>query len=266
MVSGIRSQQMREQNSANRPRAMAGRPQSGRWINHFRFMAGVAFLAVLGFGPAAARPQDEVLSGAFKCAAIADLRTWLDCYYGAAQPQRAALGMAPVPAAQARLVASPPSGTPSAQDVELRDDILKSALECNRTAQGRAWLNCFYAASEPARVRLGLASPMPASPAKTAASSPAIIPPSDFGLTPKPAKTSKSISARMAAYEFDREHLFTATLDNGEVWQQIKGDDQIADWNKPASVYAVVISRGAFGSYNFRVLKSGGLYKVRRVR
>jgi hypothetical protein len=255
---------MREQNGVNRPCPKVGTQQSGRRINQFPFVAGLVLLAALGIEPAAARPQDEVLSGAFKCAAIADLRTWLDCYYGAAQPARAALGMPPVSAAQARLVASPPSGNPPAHDMALRDDILKAALECNRTARDRAWLSCFYAAAEPARARLGLA--LPASPAKTAASSAAIIPPSDFGLTPKPANTARSITAHMAAYEFDREHLFTATLDNGEVWQQIKGDDQLADWDKPASVYAVVISRGAFGSYNFRVLKSGGLYKVRRIR
>jgi hypothetical protein len=264
MMVGIRSQQMRGENSARRLRSTAGRQQSGCGINPFPFVAGLVLFAVLGIGPAVARPQDEVLSGAFKCAAIAELRTWLDCYYGAAQPERAALGMAPVPAAQARLVASPPSGNPAVQDIELRDDVLKSALECNRTAQGRAWLNCFYAAAEPARARLGLTSQMPASQTKTATGG--ITPPSDFGLTPKPAKTSKSISARMTAYVFDRNHIFTATLDNGEVWQQITGDDQLADWNKPASAYAVVISRGALGSYNFRVVKSGGLYKVRRVR
>ena len=226
------------------------------------FAAALA-LCALRIGPATARPQDEVLSGAFKCAAIADLRTWLDCYYGAAQPQRAALGMPPVSAAQARLVASPPSGTPTAQDVELRDAILKSALECNRMVQGRAWLNCFYAAAEPARIRLGLVAP--AAPAKVIAG-PAINLSPDFGLTPKPAKTVRSISARMATYTFDRGHIFTVTLDNGEVWQQIQGDDQLADWNKPASAYAVMISRGALGSYNFRVLRSGGLYKVRRIR
>ena len=60
--------------------------------------------------PAAARPHDEAMSGAFRCAAIGDLRTWLECYYGAAQPVRAALGMAPAPAAQVRLTAAPPTG------------------------------------------------------------------------------------------------------------------------------------------------------------
>ena len=39
--------------------------------------------------PAQARPRDEALSGAFRCAVIADSHQWLDCYYGAAQPVRA---------------------------------------------------------------------------------------------------------------------------------------------------------------------------------
>jgi hypothetical protein len=211
--------------------------------------------------PATARPQDEVLSSAFKCAAIGDLRTWLDCYYGAAQPQRAALGLAPVPAAQARLVVSPPTGSISPQDLELRDAVLKSALDCNRTTTGRDWLTCYYAAAEPVRARLGLVAQT-----KAAASSTSALPASGFGLAPKPMKAPDSVSARMVAYEFTGDHLFTVTLDNGQVWQQIAGDDRRADWSKPASTYRVVISRGMFGSYNFRVLKNGGMFKVRRVR
>ncbi|MBA2588675.1 MAG: hypothetical protein H0U98_08630, partial [Alphaproteobacteria bacterium] len=47
--------------------------------------------AVLAAAHAQARPRDESLSGAFRCAVISDSRQWLDCYYGAAQPVRAAL-------------------------------------------------------------------------------------------------------------------------------------------------------------------------------
>ena len=261
MTVGIRSQQMREDDSGGHRRAAAAPQQSGRKINHFPYVAGLILLLVLGIGPAAARPQDEVLSGALRCAAIGELRTWLDCYYGAAQPARLALGMPPVPAAQARLVAAPPASTAPSQDMELRDDVVRSALECNRTAAGRGWLTCFYAAAEPVRTRLGLSSS-----AKTALPRPVTPPASDFGLTPKPVKQPASVAARMADYQFDRNHLFTVTLDNGQVWQQIAGDDRTADWDKPAASYAVAISRGMFGSYNFRVLKSGVLYKVRRVR
>jgi hypothetical protein len=250
---------MRGENSAGHRGAAAEPQQSGRKINHFPFVAGLVFLLALGIGPAAARPQDEVLSGALRCAAIGELRTWLDCYYGAAQPERLSLGMPPVPATQARLVAAPPAGTAPGQDMELRDDVVRSALECNRTAMGRGWLTCFYAAAEPVRTRLGLSSS-----ARTALPRPAGA--SDFGLRPKPVKQADSVAARMADYEFDRNHLFTVTLDNGQVWQQIAGDDRLADWDKPAASYTVAISHGMFGSYNFRVLKSGVLYKVRRVR
>ena len=257
MNTGFRSQQMREDNDGSCGRTKLR--QSKYKVGYIVLVAGLSLCA--GTTPAAARPQDDVLSAAFKCAAIADLRTWLDCYYGAAQPQRAALGLPSVSAAQARLVAAPPSGTPPAQDMALRDDVLRIALDCNRTATGRAWLDCFYAAAEPARLRLGLASSRTAPKAIASAA-----PPSEFGLPTKPAKTPDSVSARMTAYEFDNYHRFTATLDNGEVWQQIAGDDDFADWNKPASTYRVTISRGIFGSYNFRVLKSGNLFKVRRIR
>jgi hypothetical protein len=58
---------------------------------------------------AVAQPvRDEVMSGAARCAGIADNRTWLECFYGAAQPMRATLGLPPAPPAQTRLV--PPPG------------------------------------------------------------------------------------------------------------------------------------------------------------
>ncbi len=48
-----------------------------------------------------------------RCAALTDDRQWLDCYYGAAQPMRAQLGLPPAPASQLRLLqvpATPASG------------------------------------------------------------------------------------------------------------------------------------------------------------
>src|SRR5215469_5688624 len=51
-----------------------------------------------------AGPREDVLAGTARCGGISDDRTWLDCYYGAAQPMRARLGLSPAPAAQLRLV------------------------------------------------------------------------------------------------------------------------------------------------------------------
>jgi hypothetical protein len=58
--------------------------------------------------PAAADPmRDAVLAGAARCESMPDNRTWLDCFYGSAQPMRSLLGLPPAPAAQVQLVPSP---------------------------------------------------------------------------------------------------------------------------------------------------------------
>jgi hypothetical protein len=78
-------------------------------------MAGLGLLALAA--PALAGPRDDVLFGISRCGGIADDRTWLDCVYGAAQPMRAQLGLAPAPLSQQKLVppAGPGTPTPSAQ-------------------------------------------------------------------------------------------------------------------------------------------------------
>ena len=58
--------------------------------------------------PALADPRTDTLSAAVRCNAIGDYRAWLECYYGAAQPMRAMLGLSPAPASQVALV--PPAG------------------------------------------------------------------------------------------------------------------------------------------------------------
>jgi hypothetical protein len=232
---------------------------------NFRF-AFLICLLLLGLAaqPAQARPRDEVMSGAFRCAVIADMRTWLDCYYGAAQPARAVLGMAPAPAAQTRLAASPPAGPVSTADLALRDSVMAEAFRCSGLADERQWLNCFYAAAQPARSRLGLSVP---ATALAVSPRPAAPPAPSFGLPSRSEAASQSdrVTARMASYSFDRYGKFSVTLENGQVWRQLSGDDVQARWNKPASRYVVRISSGAFGSYNLDVRNNPGLFKVRRI-
>jgi hypothetical protein len=48
------------------------------------------------------------MSATARCAAIGDNRIWLDCYYGAAQPMRAELGLAPALPSQTLLAAARP--------------------------------------------------------------------------------------------------------------------------------------------------------------
>ena len=67
-------------------------------------------VAILAGAPglAAADTREDVVAGLARCAALTDDRQWLDCYYGAAQPMRAWLGLSPAPQAQLKLLSVQP--------------------------------------------------------------------------------------------------------------------------------------------------------------
>jgi hypothetical protein len=199
--------------------------------------------------PASARARDEAMAGAYRCAGIASTRIWLDCYYGAAQPVRAALGLVPAPAEQVSLGLSPRAGG-ERQNQDIRDEVMASA-------------------GVPARALLGLS--VPATVSQTSAQT-VSMPPSPGSPPQRPSLMAElfgvsniSIASRMESYSFDHYGNFTVTLANGQVWRQLEGDSSIAHWRKPASSYAVSITGGAFGSHNFEVKGSPGKFKVRRV-
>src|SRR4051812_9790370 len=60
---------------------------------------------MLAAAPAQARSRDDVMAGAYCCGGVPDDKQWLDCYYGAAQPARAELGLQPAPELQLQLAA-----------------------------------------------------------------------------------------------------------------------------------------------------------------
>ena len=59
-------------------------------------------------GLAWADAREDVVSGIARCAHLTDDRQWLDCYYGAAQPMRAWLGLSPAPQSQLKLLSEQP--------------------------------------------------------------------------------------------------------------------------------------------------------------
>src|ERR1700759_681114 len=69
-------------------------------MRKFLFLGMAASLAPL---PALADARVDVVNGLARCAVLTDDRQWLDCYYGAAQPMRAQLGLTPAPQAQLQL-------------------------------------------------------------------------------------------------------------------------------------------------------------------
>jgi hypothetical protein len=229
----------------------------------------IALVVALASSPAMARPRDDVMSGAFRCAAIGDSKVWLDCYYGAAQPARAALGMSAAPAAQVKLVSAPPVGG-SVLDHDVRDAVMAGAFRCTAVDEERRWLNCYYAAAQPMRARLGLSA---APQAATAHMAPPVPPPAapvpQFGRKPPPRAAipdnADHLTAQMQSYTFDKLGWFTVTLDNGQVWNQVHGDTTYArNWKKSAASYQVRVSHGFLGSYSLQVQGLPGLYKVIR--
>jgi len=56
--------------------------------------------------------RDDVMLNLQRCSGITDNRTWLNCFYGAAQPMRAQLGLPPAPEAQVNLVKNTPMTPP----------------------------------------------------------------------------------------------------------------------------------------------------------
>ncbi|MBN9589493.1 MAG: hypothetical protein BGN85_12220 [Alphaproteobacteria bacterium 64-11] len=236
--------------------------------------------AVLMLAPAAAqaRPRDEVMSTAFRCASLGSSRLWLDCYYGAAQPARAALGLSPAPAAQVQLSrTAPATASGPVSDSAIRDQVMSGAFGCNRLPGERQWLDCYYGAAQPMRVRLGLA-PAPQAGLVPRAS---LVPqaslvsrtaPVRSAPPPRPAPQPGSLfgadatRVRMAAYSFDKSGSFTVTLANGQVWRQRVDDANYAHWKGPASSHVVSVSGGAFGHWRLEDEYDHVIYSVQPVR
>lgn len=225
----------------------------------------LASIAVaLSAAPASARARDEVMVGAYRCAGIAAARIWLECYYGAAQPVRTELALAPAPEGQVRLSLAPPAEAGEKQNQALRDDVMASAGRCGIATSDREWLNCYYAAAVPIRVALGLSVSTPQVETKLA---PAPNPPrrKQNVVAQLLGAPNTFITSRMMSYNFDSQGKFTVALANGQVWRQVGGGTIAANWRKPAPSYLVTITGGAIGSYNFTVQGSTGKFKVRRV-
>jgi hypothetical protein len=70
-------------------------------------------LAAMPLAAAHAGPRDDVKAGSARCDTISDDHTWLNCYYGAAQPVRAELGLPAAPDAQQTLVPPPDQPEPA---------------------------------------------------------------------------------------------------------------------------------------------------------
>jgi hypothetical protein len=184
--------------------------------------------------PALAAPRDDVKSGSLRCDGIADDRAWLDCYYGAAQPMRARLGLPPAPNSQQALVpppqpgsqgAPPPQGAPPSQGAPppLGAPRPAAAFQLNNTDRSGQ--------------------------------------PGFFGRLFTHSLEKAEPPARMKSYSFDKAGYFTVTLANGEVWKQSTVDAVQAKWRNPPGSYVATIQPGSKMDIN-----GHETYQVERIR
>lgn len=232
-----------------------------------------AFAVVaLGCSSAEARPRDEAMSVAFRCAVIGDGRQWLNCYYGAAQPMRVQLGLAPATQEQLKLAAAPPAGAGmESRASQARDAVMIEAARCTILSDDRQWLDCYYAAAQPMRAQLGLL-PAPQAPSSN------MHPAPDRQTSPPPQRldrpgatavtahgASQHIVAHITDYKFDDRGVLTVMLANGQTWRQVDGDTSLAKLKAHPGNYIAAIKPGFFGSHDLTIKGVSGVFRVRQV-
>jgi hypothetical protein len=193
-------------------------------------LAAIALGGALVPGVAMAGAREDVIAGISRCAGLADDRQWLDCYYGAAQPMRASLGLSPAPQSQIRLQA----GVPVRPVIPVRPVAAAAAT------------GAVVASAAPVR----RAPPMPRK----------------SGIFDVFGGSDVVNNAPVQSYEVNADG-FTVTLMDGQVWQQTDEDASKfpVRWRQPAESMRVTIAQGALHSFNLVMNDETQHHKVTRI-
>jgi hypothetical protein len=97
-------------------------------VMHKAVLAALIAGAGLAPVPVLADAREDVVNGMTRCAGLTDDRQWLDCYYGAAQPMRAWLGLPPAPQSQLKLLQQTSQPTAPATAVPLPATVTRAAV------------------------------------------------------------------------------------------------------------------------------------------
>jgi hypothetical protein len=143
-----------------------------------------------------------------------------------------------------------------------REEVLARATRCGAIVEDAAWLACYRAAAAPMEASLAAAA-TGFGHAGALQVSPLTAPPA--AKQPAPESSTDHLTAHVRKASFSTQNYFTLVLDNGQVWQQINGDDDFAVLKRPAQEYEVTIRHGLFGSYNLTFTGIAGLFRVRRI-
>ena len=188
----------------------------------------VSFLFVLlAVTPALAGPREDVYSASLRCSAIMDDRSWLECYYGAAQPMRGQLQLPPAPASQTALIPQSIPGAP----------VPNVSVAGAPTAASLAVRPALPQAKGPVTRTL------------------------EF-LTGGDALVSK---VAIKSYEGGGYGSFTVVLANGQEWRQIDSQPRLVKWRNRPDLHRVTIWKGAMNTFNLGFDDEADRYKVRQV-
>lgn len=219
--------------------------------------------------PQAAALREDVMLRLTRCAAIGDTRQYMDCYYAAAQPLRADLGLSPAPQAATY---APLFALTQAMPAQQRLAGAAGGVP-GVGADGRpnlvpqtAYNQPFLPATRPRVVGEGPTS-MPFVGGLLGISS-RKVPEAQFGFpnAPTAANGVDHIAFPITSADIDKyTGSFVVTLSNGQVWQQVPHDDNRARWRSDINGTVATIAYGAGSTYNLTV-GEGILYKVRRVK
>jgi hypothetical protein len=211
-----------------------------------------------GIGQQALTVRENVLLRLTRCAAIGDTRQYLDCYYAAAQPLRAELGLQPAPQAASYEPLFSLAQVAARTVPDNRPNLVpQSAYAGGSTAAAPPRLAGDEGATNLPFLGglLGIRSTR--------------VPPEQFGLRdakPGPGVNVDHIAARITKVDTTGYNgRFTITLDNGQVWQQVANDDARQHWRKDIVGTVATIAYGAGQTFNLSVGENT-LYKVERVR
>lgn len=186
-----------------------------------------AIFAVVIFAPAAsAASRDDTLQAIAKCATILDEKLRLGCYDSLVPQVRDALGTPP------------------------------QELAHNPTQQEqKSWFG-FDIAGLFGTDKTTEATPQQFGQENVQVSAPPSAP---------EMQEIDSITAGVTDYS-SRDNKFIVFLDNGQIWQQLSGDNNVARFKSNPKDNTVTISRGFLKSYNLKLNDDNSFYKVKRLK
>jgi hypothetical protein len=241
---------------------LAAAPQDATYSALF---AGGAAPAGGTLTPQAAATREDVMLRLTRCSSIGDTRQYLDCYYAAAQPMRAELGLAPAP--QAATYAPLFSLTQSLPPAQRFGAVTPAQNRPNLVPQ-TAYNGSVTVLAQRMRQQAGGDGPtrLPFIGALLGIST-AKVAPEQFGLRNARAIPNgvDHLVQRIRKVEFVRgTGDFIVTLENGQVWRQVPNDDARARWQKNMEGTLATVAYGAGDTYNFSI-GDRDIFKVRRV-